>query len=436
MIPFTPIREWPRNPSYKKGDVLVVFGEVFQRGYVNGLIDEALKHEMKVIYSTVGRRDGEGNLRALTEEEIKEKEQSPMINVPLEAGFDLCKSRSGQTPVDQVQGLKMSQWQEAKLDWTQVSESQSKGQESFRERTKEYLSKLEEMIPSGANVMFAHTMAGGVPRAKIILPVMNRVFKGHGDRYASSKEFWESPLGQLCEKNFMEVTAQTFHHLIDLSKPLREKIQDDGGKVSYVAFGYHGNEILINNEYKWQSYSPYVQGFAKLELEQIAQRAWDDGVSASVFNAPEILTNSSSIFLGVEVALYPLIGAIKKEGEDHPKTKEIIKACEALIDPKVKFNDLMKITDDYFGSDLIQNQYSNYEAWPQHNGPEQMAAMRTTSDRILDLHLDPKHLMVQELSEIVFNSCGKIMLREGFDPEKPVWWIGHDACAKEYLRGH
>lgn len=433
MTSFSPIREWPKKVPYKKGDVLVVFGEVFQRGYVNGLIDEALKHEMKVIYSTVGRRDSEGILRPLTEEEMKQKEQSPMINIPLEAGFDLAPSEQGTTPVDQLQGIKMSQWQEAKLDWAQVAESEMKGQDSFRDRTRKYLDELESMIPAGANVLFAHTMAGGVPRAKIILPVMNRVFKGHGDRYASSEEFWKSTLGQLCDKSFMEVTAHTFHHLIDLSKPLREKLESQGSRVSYVAFGYHGNEILINGEYQWQSYAPYLQGFAKLELEQIAQKAWDDGISACVFNAPEILTNSSSIFLGVEVALYPLIGAIKREGPEHPKTKEIIETCERLIDPKVKFENLMEITDAYFGSDLIKNEWTDFPAWPQHNGPMQMEMMRTTSDKILDLHLDSKRLMTQDLSEIVFGSCGKIMLREGFQPEAPVWWIGHDACAKEYL---
>lgn len=434
MSSFKPIREWPGKVNYKKGDVLVVFGEVFQRGYVNGLIDEALKHEMSVIYSTVGRRDNEGKLRPLTSEELLEKNQSPMINVPLEAGFDMSPSDSGVTPIEQLQGIKMSQWKEANLDWTQVSESQMRGQDSFRERVRAYVDELEKMIPQGSNVMFAHTMAGGVPRAKVILPVMNRVFKGHGDRFASSEEFWTSPLGQLCDKSFMEVTANTFHHLIDLSKPLREKLESQGSKVSYVAFGYHGNEILINGEYKWQSYAPYLQGFAKVELEQIAQKAWDGGISACVFNAPEILTNSSSIFLGVEVALYPLIAAVKKEGGDHQKVIDLIHSCEKLIDPKVKFEDLMKITDDYFGSDLIQNEWSKFEIWPQHNGPKQMEMMRTTSDRIIDLHLDSKKLMTQELSEIVFHSCGKIMLREGFSPESPVWWIGHDACAKEFLK--
>ena len=51
-------------------------------------IDEAKKAGMKVIYSTVGRRDGEGGLRPLTAEELATKDQ-PLINIPLECGFDL-----------------------------------------------------------------------------------------------------------------------------------------------------------------------------------------------------------------------------------------------------------------------------------------------------------------------------------------------------------
>jgi hypothetical protein len=94
----------------------------------------------------------------------------------------------------------------------------------------------------------------------------------------------------------------------------------------------------------------------------------------------------------------------------------------------------MKITDAYFGSSLIQDEFSKFNEWPQHNGPEQMEMMRTTSDKIIDLHLDSKRLMTQDLSEIVFHSCGKVMLREGFRPASPVWWIGHDACAKEFLK--
>jgi hypothetical protein len=273
-------------------------------------------------------------------------------------------------------------------------------------------------------------MAGGVPRAKIILPVMNRVFKGHGERYASSKDFWEGTLGKFCEMSFMDVTANSLADLIDLSAPLREKIAKGGGKTSYVAYGYHGTEILIDGEYQWQSYSPYLQGFAKIELENIARRALKDGVSASVYNAPEILTNSSSIFLGVEIALYPLLGAMKKEAPDHPLTKQLVAECSALLKPEHSLDEILKLTNDYFTSDIILKRWTKYDQWPQHNGPEQMELMRTTSERIIDMHKDEKHLLTAKLSEIVFNACGKAMISEGRTPREAVWWVGHDLVSK------
>lgn len=304
------------------------------------------------------------------------------------------------------------------------------GREDFRRRVDKYLTELEKMIPPGANVLFAHTMAGGVPRAKIILPVMNRVFKGHGERYASSKDFWESTLGKFCEMSFMDVTANSLADLIELSAPLRGRIEKSGGHASYVAYGYHGTEILIDGKYAWQSYAPYLQGFAKIELENVARRAMKDGVSASVYNAPEILTNSSSIFLGVEVALYPLLGAFMKDSPDSPTTKKMVADCEALLKPDHSLKEILKITNDYFTSDVILKRWTKYPEWPQHNGPEQMALMRTTSERIIDMHKDEKQLLTARLSEIVFNACGRAMITEGFKPREAVWWVGHDLVAK------
>ncbi|HMN69107.1 MAG TPA: hypothetical protein PKC28_11255 [Bdellovibrionales bacterium] len=429
MQNFKPLRDIPAKPVYGPKDVLVVFGEVFARGYVNGLIDEAKKAGMKVIYSTVGRRDETERLRPLNAEELAAKDQ-PLINVPLECGFDLVKSSKGFSPVDQLKGLKLSEAESARLDWGQVEESRRFGREDFRRRVGLYLKELEPMIPAGANVLVAHTMAGGVPRAKIILPVMNRVFKGHGDRYASSKIFWESTLGRFCEQSFMDVTANSLADLIELSSGLREKVKSSGGRVSYVAYGYHGTEILMGDEYRWQSYAPYLQGFAKLELERIATRAMADGVPTCVFNAPEILTNSSSIFLGVEVALYPLLGAFKRESPSGAATKKIIAACEDLLKPEHSVDEILKLTDRYFRSDIILNRWSDYPAWPQHNGPEQMELMRTTSDKIVDMHKDEKHLLVAELSELVFKACGRAMLCEGYAPRSPVWWVNHDLVAR------
>lgn len=429
MQTFQPLRKIPATPGYSQKDVLVIFGEVFARGYVNGLIEEAKKHGMQVIYSTVGRRTDDNQLRALNADEMAGKEK-PLINVPLECGFDLEPSNSGMSPVDQLKGLKLSESNLAKLDWEQVEQSRTKGRENFRARVREYMAELDRKIPSGANVLFAHTMAGGVPRAKIVLPVMNRVFKGHGERYASSREFWESTLGQFCAMSFMDVTANSFADLIELSTPLRDRLAKDGGQCSYVAYGYHGTEILIDGEYSWQSYAPYLQGFAKLELEQISLRSSAQGIKTSVFNAPEILTNSSSIFLGVEVALYPLLGAFRREGAKHPLTQELSASCQALLKPEHSVDEILTLTGHYFNSDIIKKRWSDYPAWPQHNGPEQMELMRTTSQKIIDMHRDDKELLTARLSEIVFQACGKAMLHEGHNPSQPVWWVGHDLVAR------
>ncbi|MFA7634012.1 MAG: hypothetical protein WCX90_10260 [Thiohalomonadaceae bacterium] len=42
---------------------LVLFGELFGRGYANGLIDEARKSGMTILGVTVGRRDENDQLR-------------------------------------------------------------------------------------------------------------------------------------------------------------------------------------------------------------------------------------------------------------------------------------------------------------------------------------------------------------------------------------
>jgi hypothetical protein len=426
---FEPLRQVNPVSGYGKNDVLVIFGEVFARGYVNGLIDEAKKAGMTVMYGTVGRRDENEQLRPLTAEELAEKDQ-PLVNVPLECGFDLAKSGKGLSPCDQLKGLKLSEWDKATLDLAQVEEARKAGRESFRARVKQYLAELQQQIPDGAKVLIAHTMAGGVPRAKIMMPVMNRVFKGTA---TSSKEFWEGDLGRLCEMSFMDVSANSLADLIELSSGLRESVAKNGGQVSYVAYGYHGNEILIAGEYHWQSYSPYLQGFAKIELENIARRATEMGVKACVFNAPEILTNSSSIFLGVEVALYPLLAAFKKEAPDHPVTRKLLAECADLLKPEHSVDELIELTDNYFRSDIIQR-WTKFEQWPQHNAPEQMELMHATSKKIIDMHKDSRKLLTAALSEIVFKACGYAMLHEALNPRQAVWWVGHQFVASTAAR--
>lgn len=428
MKDFYPIKEIAKA-NYKAGDVLVIFGELFRRGYVNGLIEEAEKIGMKIITGTVGRRNPENQLRPLNSEELSEKKYQ-VINVPIEAGFDLETPKNGKSPVEQLQGYKLSQWKEIQLDWNQIEQSRLQGEQRFIKSTKEFLKQVKQEIPKGARVLFAHTMAGGFPRARVVMPAVNKVVKGFEHRYASSQELWESEVGKLFDMSFYEVTAKTLEHLINESAFIREELIAEGGEAHYIAYGYHGTEILIKDKYQWQSYSPYLQGWAKLELENIAKKYFAQDIKVSVFNSPEILTNSSSIFLGIEIPLYKLLDAFVKEQPQSQFTQQLTHQCKTLLRDDVKIEELMKKIDDFFTSDLIKNNFTCYDQWPQHNGKEQMNFMLTQSKEIIKLHKDPKGLMTAQLSEIIFSGCGRVILEESWNPRQPVNWIGHDIIAK------
>lgn len=423
------VRSVPPKPPYKAGDVLVVFGELFARGYANGIVDEALAAGLKVIYSTVGRRDENSQLRPLTSEELS-KQPKDFINVPLEAGFDMEIATSGKSPVDQLHGVKMSEWSQAKLDWNSIEESRKKGVERFRKNTAIYMEKLSPMIPKGANVIFAHIMAGGVPRTKVIMPTMNKVFKGTGDRHLSSEQLFASDLGKFSLINFEEVTANTLTHLIDLSSGVRSQIEKGGGSVRYIAYGYHGTEILNQGRYEWQTYTPYFQGWAKMKLEQVARDAEAKGITTSVYNCPEILTNSSSIFQGVEVSLYPLMAAIKKEAANSKYAQSLLQKCQSLLKDEYKLDDVQKFIEGYLSNPLMKQNNSDFERWPRHNTKEQMELMLESSDHLIEMHKDPKQLITSVLSEEVFKATGLVMYRDSYKPQAPVLWLNHDVLAQ------
>jgi hypothetical protein len=51
------------NTVFRKGDIFVLFGELFGRGYATGLVDQARKAGMRIVGITVGRRDENNALR-------------------------------------------------------------------------------------------------------------------------------------------------------------------------------------------------------------------------------------------------------------------------------------------------------------------------------------------------------------------------------------
>lgn len=431
------LRDIPRTNIFRKGDVFVLFGELFGRGYANGLINEAKKSGMTIIGITVGRRDENNALRALTSEELTEAEANlggRIINVPLMAGFDLDAPAGEPTPTELLAGMTLKSWQEDKLDWAHIEKCREAGVKRFKDSAALVMSELDRMIPDGANAFFAHIMAGGIPKVKVFLAIANRIYKGRGERFMSSRALLDSDLGKLILMNFDEVTANTFQYLIDGSAAIRARLDATGGKVRYTAYGYHGTEILIDGKYQWQTYSNYTQGRAKMRLENVAQAAWSNGIKATVYNCPEIRTNSSDIFAGVELSLFPLLEALKRENGG-AWAEQQWQACRPLLQEGITLEALLQKIEDYNTSSVMK-EFRNFAAWPMDNSEALADLMIGTSDEIIQMHVDRRELVVGVLSALVLEGTGPLMFYETSNPAGPVLWLNHDIIAKQLNAMH
>ena len=437
MLAPIPLRDVPHTNIFRKDDVFVLFGELFGRGYANGLINQARKAGMTIIGVTVGRRDDDNVLRALTPEELSAAEANlggRIINIPLMAGFELDAPAGTPTPTAMVAEMTLKTWQEDKLDWAHIEQCRTVGIKRFKDSVAQTMAQLNSMIPDGSNAFFAHTMAGGIPKAKVFLAIANRVYKGRGERFLSSSALLESDLGKLILMNFDEVTANTFQHLIDGSAAIRARLEKSGGQVRYSAYGYHGTEILIDNQYQWQTYTSYTQGKAKMKLEHIAEAAWKQGIKATVYNCPEIRTNSSDIFVGVELSLFPLLKALKKESGGAWAESQW-QACRAVLQEGHTLEELLNKIDAYNASDVMQH-FRNFAAWPMANTAELADVMIGTSEEITKMHISREALVTDILSALVLEGTGPLMFHETSNPAGPVLWLSHDVIAKQLNQLH
>jgi hypothetical protein len=432
-----PLRNVPQSNIFRKGDVFVLFGELFGRGYANGLINEARKAGMTIVGITVGRRDENNVLRALTAEELATAEANlggRIINEPLMAGFDLDAPAGTPTPTDMLGEMTLKSWQDDKLDFAHIEKCREVGVKRFKDSVAKVMAELDKMIPDGANAFFAHTMAGGIPKVKVFLAIANRIYKGRGERFMSSSALLNSDLGKLILMNFDEVTANTFKHLIDGSAAIRARLEKTGGQVRYTAYGYHGTEILIDDKYQWQTYTSYTQGKAKMLLERIAEDAWKQGIKATVYNCPEIRTNSSDIFVGVELSLFPLLKALKKE-QGGAWAEAQWQACREVLLEGLSLESLLQKIDDYNASDVMKG-FRNFEAWPMPNTAELADIMIGTSDDITRMHKSRDALVTDVLSSLVLEGTGPLMFHESSNPAGPVLWLNHDVIAKQLNMMH
>ncbi|MEK1948394.1 MAG: hypothetical protein AAAB36_22930, partial [Ensifer adhaerens] len=226
------------NNVFRKGDVFVLFGELFGRGYATGLLDQARQAGMQIVGITVGRRDENNALRPLDAEELSAAEErlgGRIINIPLMAGFDLDAPAGGPTPTDLLANMTLESWEQDRLDWDYIQQCRDIATSRFTNSLSQVMAVLDGMIADGRNVIFAHTMAGGIPKAKVFLVVANRIYKGRGPRHMSSQALLDSDMGKLILQNFDEVSAITFRHLIESSSAIRARVEASGGQVRYTA---------------------------------------------------------------------------------------------------------------------------------------------------------------------------------------------------------
>ncbi len=395
------------NNVFRKGDVFVLFGELFGRGYATGLLDEARRVGMEIVGITVGRRDENNALRPLNAEELSAAEGrlgGKIINIPLMAGFDLDAPAGGPTATDLLANMTLESWQDDRLDWDYIEQCRSIATERFTNSLKQVMAVLDGMIADGRNVFFAHTMAGGIPKAKVFLVIANRIYKGRGARHMSSQALLDSDMGKLILQNFDEVSAITFRHLIDFSTAIRQRIEASGGQVRYTAYGYHGTAVLIDGSYRWQTYTNYTQGYAKMRLEGIAQEAWEAGIKATVYNCPEIRTNSSDVFTGIELPLIPLLLALKKENGGQWAEYQW-QACQQLLADGFTMKDVFqKITD--MQANEVMRPFYDFSAWPMANSQAQSDLTIGTSNEITQMHRDSKVMISDHLSALVVEATG------------------------------
>ena len=132
----TSLKQLPQTNIFRKGDVFVLFGELFGRGYASGLVNEARKAGMEIVGITVGRRDENNALRPLDAEELAAAEANlggRIINVPLMAGFDLDAPAGEPTPTDLLGKLTLKTWETDKLDWDHIEKCRQVGIQRFKD---------------------------------------------------------------------------------------------------------------------------------------------------------------------------------------------------------------------------------------------------------------------------------------------------------------
>ena len=91
----TSLNQLPQTNIFRKGDVFVLFGELFGRGYASGLVGEARKAGMEIVGITVGRRDENNALRPLNAEELAAADRPALYDAEVSNAVETRTLRVG-----------------------------------------------------------------------------------------------------------------------------------------------------------------------------------------------------------------------------------------------------------------------------------------------------------------------------------------------------
>jgi hypothetical protein len=171
-----------------------------------------------------------------------------------------------------------------------------------------------------------------------------------------------------------------------------------------------------------------------MRLEGIAEKAWSAGIKASVYNCPEIRTNSSDVFTGIELPLIPLLLALKKENGGE-WAQDQWQACEKLLADGVTMQDVFRKITEMQGSEVMRPFY-DFSAWPMANSQSQADLTIGTSNEITQMHRDNKALISDRLSVLVVEATGQLIFAESSEPSGPVQWLNHDIVARRLNASH
>lgn len=416
---------------------VVLIGEYLKDGYLKGVRDFCKRHNWQIFFSTIGRRErvaddslfATGQLRAPAPQELdSEVEKDNLINLPLEAGFDLVSLSDGRKLSDLLN--KCSEFRKFEISQNDLEEFRSASEVQFKKRLDEFCVQLAPRLEKFDYVLYVHAMAGGTIRHPLALEGLAELLKGTLNLH----DYFKTGLGRAANANINEVSSQTFNYLIDAIKT-NAAMKNLKNEFRIAGYGYHGTKIEIAGAYKWMSLPPYFPAPAKVNLEKISEKNFASGVSCTVFNSPEVVTASSRHFPGISLSSIAFLGSLSKGGHLASPLFSSRFQSETQVIKGFDIEKLSKIADQFFNHPMFKT--FQIEQWPQTCTAEISNEIRLAQGKITEVTTVPGFRnLTSALSRILIALVGEILVKESVSAKEPIYWAGHDVIIEKIKQNY